>query len=309
VSRRWWIALGLAVVLLGFAIHFGFTFPWAQTVDALSEADWILLAGAGLINILSLMAKGSAWHLLLRRLTPIRAMTALVATLLGAAVNSISISVSGEAARAQSAGARDGVPFGLAAASLVASRVVEAMGLVVFLAVVLMMLPMWPGARSIGFVFAGVAIAVTLGYYLLPRGRWHPALARMASTGPGGLAAPVALATLSWMIQWLTYHWSFVATGAAVTPAVSLAALVMANIAGLLKLTPGNIGVMQGSLVLGMRAFEMPPANALAAGLALQAVQVIPVLLIGVGIVGTQGVRKLVEPRVALEPKVDAEAE
>ena len=299
----------LAVVLLGFAIHFGITFPWAQTMDALSEADWMLLAGAGLINVLSLMAKGSAWHLLLRRLTPIRAVTAQVATLLGAAVNSISISVSGEAARAQSAGTRDGVPFGLAAASLVASRVVEALGLVVFLAAVLVVLPMWPGARSIGFVFAGVAVLVTVGYHMLPRGRWHPALARLAATGSGGLAAPVALATLSWVIQWLTYHWTFVATGAAVTPAVSLAALVMANIAGLLRLTPGNVGVMQGSLVLGMRAFEMPPANALAAGLALQAVQVVPVLLIGVGIVGTQGVRKLLEQRAAIEPKVDAEVE
>jgi putative heme transporter len=309
VSRRAWITLALAVVLLGFAIHFGITFPWAQTMDALSEADWMLLAGAGLINVLSLMAKGSAWHLLLRRLTPIRAMTAQVATLLGAAVNSISISVSGEAARAQSAGTRDGVPFGLAAASLVASRVVEALGLVVFLAAVLVMLPMWPGARSIGFVFAGVAALVTVGYHLLPRRRWHPALARMAATGSGGLAAPVALATLSWVIQWLTYHWSFVATGAAVTPAVSLAALVMANIAGILRLTPGNVGVMQGSLVLGMQAFEMPPANALAAGLALQAVQVVPVLLIGVGIVGIQGIRKLLAQRVAIEPKVDAEVE
>lgn len=306
MSRRAWITVALAVVLCGFAVHFGITFPWSQTVDALTESDWILLAGAGLINILSLMAKGSAWYLLLRRLTPIRAWTAQVATLIGAAVNSISISVSGEAARAQSAGARDGVPFGLAAASLVASRVVEAMGLVVFLAVVLVLLPMWPGARAIGFMFAGVAVVVTLAYHLLPRRRWHPALTRMAATGPGGLAAPVALAALSWVLQWLTYHWSFVATGAAVTPAVSLAALVLANIAGLLRLTPGNIGVMQGSLVLGMRAFEMPPANALAAGLALQAVQVIPVLLIGVGIMGTRGFRQLMARRVEAETRAAA---
>jgi uncharacterized membrane protein YbhN (UPF0104 family) len=285
--------------MVGFAIRFGVTFPWAQTMDALGNSDWMLLVGAGAVSILSLMAKGSAWHLLLRRLTPIRARTAQVATMLGAAVNSISISVSGEAARAQAAGSRDGVPFGLAAASLIASRVVEALGLVVFLAVVLVLLPMWPGARSIGLILAGVAVVVTAGYYLLPRRRWHPALVRLAATGPSGLAAPVALATLSWVIQWLTYHWSFVATGAAVTPAVSLAALVTANVAGILRLTPGNIGVMQGSLVLGMRAFEMPPANALAAGLALQAVQVIPVLLIGIGIVGAQGFRRLMTYREA----------
>jgi putative heme transporter len=273
------------------------TFPWAETVDALGNASLVLLAGAGLINVLSLMAKASAWHLLLRRLTPIRAVTAQVASFIGSAVNSISISVSGEAARAQSAKSRDGVPFGLAAASLVASRVVEALALVVFLAVALIAVPIWPGARRIGLLLAGIVLVVTVSYHFLPRKRWHPALARMAATGPAGLAAPTALATLNWALQWLTYHWSFVATGAAVTPAVSLAALVMANIAGLLRLTPGNIGVMQGSLVLGMRAFEMPPANALAAGLALQAVQVIPVLLIGIGIVGAQGFRHMVAQR------------
>jgi putative heme transporter len=297
LSRRGWITLVVGIIACGLAVRFGMTFPWGHTMDALSDADWILLAGAGLVNILSLMAKAGAWHLLLRRLAPIRALTAQVATLIGAAVNSISISVSGEAARAQAAGSRDGVPFGLAAASLVASRVVETLGLVVFLAAVLIVLPLWPGARSTGLMLLGVGIGVTAVYYLLPRRRWHPALVRLAATGPWGLAAPVALATLNWVLQWLTYHWSFVATGAAVTPGVSLAALVMANIAGILRLTPGNIGVLQGSLVLGMRAFEMPAANALAAGLALQAVQVIPVLVIGIALVGAQGFRQLMANR------------
>ena len=297
MSRRAWVTLAVCIIACGLAVQFGMNFPWAQTMDALSDADWTLLAGAGLVNILSLMAKAGAWHLLLRRLAPIRAVTAQVATLIGAAVNSISISVSGEAARAQAAGSRDGVPFGVAAASLVASRVVEALGLVVFLGVVLLMLPMWPGARSMGLILVGVAVAVTAGYHLLPRRGWHPALVRLAATGPWGLAAPVALATLNWVLQWLTFHWSFVATGAVVTPAVSLAALVMANVAGILRLTPGNIGVLQGSLVLGMRAFEIPAANALAAGLALQAVQVIPVLMIGMAIVGTQGFRQLLAHR------------
>jgi uncharacterized membrane protein YbhN (UPF0104 family) len=297
VSRRAWITLVLVVVLCVFAVRFGVSFPWAKTIDALADADWLLLIGAALVNILSIVAKASAWHLLLRRLTPIRAATAQVATFIGAAVNSVSISVSGEAARAQSAGSRDRVPFGLAVASLAASRVVEALGLLVFLATILIVLPMWPGARTVGLILAATAVMVMAGIHLLPRRRWPSALARMAGTGTAGLAAPVALATLSWIVQWLTYHWSFVATGAAVTPAVSLSALVMANIAGILRLTPGNIGVLQGSLVLGMRAFEMPAANALAAGLALQAVQVIPILVIGIAIVGAQGFRRMLAQR------------
>jgi uncharacterized membrane protein YbhN (UPF0104 family) len=299
LTRRAWITLAIVIVACGFAVRFGMNFPWTQTMDALSDSNWLLLAAAGLVNILSLMAKAGAWHVLLRRVAPVRVATTQVATFLGAAVNSISVSVSGEAARAQAAGSRDGVPFGLAAASLFASRVVETLALVVFLAVILIVLPVFPAARATGLILAGVTVVVTLGYHLLPRRRWHPALARLAATGPGGLAAPVALATLSWVVQWLTYHWSFVATGAAVTPAVSLAALVMANLAGALRLTPGNIGVLQGSLVLGMRAFEMPAANALAAGLALQAVQVIPILAIGVAIVGAQGLRQLVAHREA----------
>ena len=295
LSLRAWLTLALGILVVGFGIRFGLTFPWAQTSDSLRDSNWLLLAGAGVINVVSLMAKGSAWHLLLRRLTPIRAGTAQIATLIGAAVNSISVSVSGEAARAQHARSRDGVPFKLAAASLVASRVVEALGLVVFLAGALLLFPLWAGARTTGLILVAVTAVAAAIYHLLPRKRWHPALARMLATGPAGLAAPLALTTVNWIIQWLTYHWSFVATGAAVTPAVSLAALVMSNIAGILRLTPGNIGVMQGSLVLGMQAFEMPPANALAAGLALQAVQVIPVLLIGIGFAGAQGFRQLME--------------
>ena len=46
-----------------------------------------------------------------------------------------------------------------------------------------------------------------------------------------------------------------------------------------------------------MRAFQMPAANALAAGLALQAVQVIPVLVIGIALVGAQGFRQLLAHR------------
>jgi uncharacterized membrane protein YbhN (UPF0104 family) len=288
----------LVVVAGALAVRFGATFPWSQTMNTLVGADWVVLGGAGLINIVSLIAKASAWHVLLRRLAPVRASTAQLATFIGAAVNSISVSVSGEAARAQTAGMRDGVPFGLAVASLAASRVVEALGLIVFLALALIMLPPWPGARAAGLSLAAAAVVATVCYPLVRGRRWHPTIRSLAGFESGGLAGPVVLGSLSWVAQWITYHWSIVATHAAITPAVSLAALVMANIAGILRLTPGNIGVMQGSIILGMGAFEIPAANALAAGLALQAVQVIPILAIGIAIVGVRGFRRLATRRI-----------
>lgn len=308
MTLRTWLTAGVILIACGFALHFGVTFPWAQTVNALADADWLLLAAASGINILSLAAKGGTWYILLSRLAPVSLSTAQAATFVGAAVNSISISVSGEAARAQVVGSRDGVSLGAAVASLVATRIVEALGLILFLGLAFVILPPWQSARTLGVGLIAAAAALMLGYRLVPwdrwhsraLGRWHETFIRIAAgRSHRGLVLAVALAAASWLAQWFTYHWSIGATHVAITPAVSLAALVMSNIAGILRLTPGNIGVMQGSLVLGLSAFHVPAANALAGGLALQAVEVLPVLAIGLAIVGRRGLRQLVSKRAA----------
>jgi uncharacterized membrane protein YbhN (UPF0104 family) len=308
LTLRAWLTVGVVVVAGGFALHFGLTFPWAQTFDALADADWLLLAAASAINIVSLAAKGGTWYILLSRLAPVSLRTAQAATFVGAAVNSISISVSGEAARCQVAGSRDGVSFGAAAASLVATRLVEALGLVLFLGLAFVVLPPWPSARMLGIGLLVAGAGFMLGYRLVPwerihsraLGRWHETFIRIAAGhSHRGLVVAVALAAASWVAQWFTYHWSISATHVAITPAVSLAALVMSNVAGILRLTPGNIGVMQGSLMLGLSAFHVPIANALAGGLALQAVEVLPVLAIGMAIAGRRGLRQLVTKRAA----------
>ncbi len=106
------------------------------------------------------------------------------------------------------------------------------------------------------------------------------------------LAAPLAFAVLSWTLQWATYHWSIAATHAAVTPYASALALLLSNLGGIFRLTPGNVGIVQGAVVLGLRPAGVPVAQAVAAGLALQAVQVLPVLLIGIVILGRHGLRR-----------------
>jgi uncharacterized membrane protein YbhN (UPF0104 family) len=309
LTLRTWLTAGVILIICGFALHFGVTFPWAQTFDALADADWILLAAAGAINILSLAAKAGTWYILLSRLAPVSLSTAQAATFVGAAVNSISISVSGEAARAQVVGSRDGVSLGAAVASLVATRIVEALGLILFLGLAFVILPPWPSARVLGFGLIAAAAAIMLSYRVVPwdrwhsraLGRWHETFIRIAADrSHRGLVLAVGLAAVSWLAQWFAYHWSIAATHVAITPAVSLAALVMSNVAGVLRLTPGNIGVMQGSLVLGLSAFHVPAANAMAGGLALQAVEVLPVLAIGMAIVGRRGLRQLVSKRAAV---------
>jgi uncharacterized membrane protein YbhN (UPF0104 family) len=123
--------------------------------------------------------------------------------------------------------------------------------------------------------------------------RWRPQVAGWSGPRPTQLLAPLGLSVANWAAQWLTFHWAVVATHVSTLATVSLAALVMANVGGIFRVTPGNIGVLQFSLVLGMVAFHIPEDQALAAGLVLQAVQVVPVLAIGVALVGAQGLRSL----------------
>jgi uncharacterized membrane protein YbhN (UPF0104 family) len=299
--RRWrWVLAVLAIVTGVLAIQFAVRFPWSGTLTAVAQADWLLLAAAAVANIASLGAKAWAWHLVLLPRARNRWRTAQAATFVAAAVNSVSVSVSGEAARLHLAVSRDAVPVNAGLWSLIWCRLIEALGLVVFLAVILAVIPTEPWMRPIeiaAWVALGLlaaAWALGIGPRLvaaLPAG-WRARVARWSSP-PKRWLAPLLLSVVNWAAQWLTFHLAFVATHVSTTANVSLSALVMANLGGIFRITPGNVGVLQASLVLGMLAFSIPEDQALAAGLTLQAVQVVPILVIGVALVGAQGLRSL----------------
>jgi uncharacterized membrane protein YbhN (UPF0104 family) len=306
VSRRRWIVAVLALIALGFAIHFGVSFPWASTLSALKTSDWLLLSFAALANIVSLAVKGTEWFVFLRRLAPVRYATAQFATFVGAALSCITVSVSGDVARARIVSTRGEVSMGAAVGSLVLARFVEIMSLLVFLAVALIAAPPFRAASLVGLGLGLATGAVFLGYRRLPWARirsktlgpWRGPLVEMvASTDRIGLVAAVLLACLNWLLQWASFHWTIAATHTPVHPSISLSALIAANAAGLLRLTPGNFGVLQGSMILVMEGFGIPVASALAAGLALQAVQVLPELAIGLALVGLRGFRQLLKRR------------
>ncbi len=303
-----WALIALAMLSLVLGIKFLIGFPWSGTLQALEGADWLLLAGASLTNLFSLSAKAWAWHLLLRPAAPHRWRTAQAATFVGAAASSVSVSVSGEAARLQVVTSRDGAAMGATIASLVWSRIVEAMALVLFLAGALAFLPGggWvETARIATWAILATALALwALGAWpwlvrRLPE-RWRVAVQLPAAPGNRGwIVAPLALSLVNWLAQWLTYHWAIAATHVSNAPGISLSALVMANIGGILRLTPGNVGVLQASLMFGMSAFGIPPEQSLAAGMALQAVQVLPVIALGVALVGMHGFRQIAGKRAA----------
>jgi uncharacterized membrane protein YbhN (UPF0104 family) len=295
-SRRrwiWWVLgfLGVAVALKALV-----GFPWENTMTTLLDANYGILGAALVINLGSLVAKGWAWHLLLRPVAPNRWRTAQEANLLGAAVNNVSIAVGGEAARIHYIGRRDGVPVAAAISSVVWTRVTETFALAIFLVMApsLLTLPHWLRGLQVG---AGLGLVIVL---LIT---WHrgwswilnqlPAsiqrrAAVLAEMGSGGrLFWPTVLGLVNWGTQWATYHLVLVATHVSVSPAASFTALVAANLGGIIRITPAGVGVTQVAMVAALSLqFGVTPEQAVAAGLALQALQVLPVIFLGAVLTG-----------------------
>src|SRR5205823_12978272 len=106
------------------------------------------------------------------------------------------------------------------------------------------------------------------------------ALLRTKEAG-GRLLSPTAFALYNWAEQLATYHLVLRATHVPVSLAASFTALIVVNLGGLLRPTSANVGVTQAALVVGLLPFGVPPEQGVAAGLALQGLQVLSVLLRG----------------------------
>jgi len=294
-----WAVAALVVLL---AWRASARFPWHDMYATLLRADATSLAWATVINLMTLGAKGWAWHLLLRPVAPHRWRLAQEANLVGAAVNSLSVAVIGEAARVRFLRSSDDVPLSAGVASVVWTRAVEGIGLALFILGGGLLLDLPPILRDLeigaAVLLAGlVGMAWFRGWRELPR--WVPGPLRRAGEAFGQigswrrLAAPVALALANWAGQWATYHLTLVGAGIPVSLAASFTALLASNVGGLLRLTPANVGITQASIAVALVPFGVQPAQAIAASVILQALQVLPVLGLAVTMVGWKGLRQL----------------
>ena len=289
----WLIGATLVVLAARWLVHF----PWRDTGQALVRASLLMLGLAAAVNLSSFLFKGTAWHLLLASVAPNRWKTAMSATLVGAAVNNFSVSVSGEAARVGVMCQRDGVPLRAAVSSVAWSRATEGIGLALLIVTgtLAMPLPAWvrPLRTAMLVALLVLGMATLAGGWnrvagLLPE-RVRVVFDDVATIGARGLRVPVLLGLGGWLAEWATYHLSMVAVCGAVPLAASFLALVAANIGGIPRLTPGNFGIMQAAFVVGLAPFGIAAERAVAAGLASQAIQVLPVLLGGAVAMGSSG--------------------
>jgi len=291
-----WVLTGLGAALAVVALV---RFPWALTFSLLARANPRILWAALLINLTSLLFKGWSWHVLLRRVAPTRWRVAQEANLVGAAVNNLSVSVMGEAARIQYVVVRDFLPWSLVLASVVWARAVEALALALFMVIApsyLRLPPLLHGLQIGGGILLALLIAgAWSGRWVRPprlfpeRIREHlKALAAIGS--PSRLFVPALLGVANWGAQWATYHLCLLALHIPITLEGSFTALIITNLGITFRIVPGNIGVTQAAMPLALLPFGVRAHEAVAAALALQGIQILPVLLLGSGAVGWRGI-------------------
>jgi uncharacterized membrane protein YbhN (UPF0104 family) len=300
----WKKVLKIIVLVLGilFVGRYALRFPWKGTYTALLETNLALLSLALVVNLTSLIAKGWAWHLLLNPLAKNRWRSAQEANLIGATVNCLSVSVAGEAARIHQIVKREEVPLQKAIISVIAERTVEGAALAFFLILASLLIPLPPGLKGCqvgAVVFLAIALALLLAYHRRrPSGQSlhfiRTALSSLAEIGNfRRLFWPFILSLFNWLTQWMTFHLVLVATNNQPKLAASLAALLVTNLAGFLRLTPANIGIFQASMILSLSPFGITSPKALIAGLVLQASQVFPVVLAGLLLIGSRGLKQM----------------
>lgn len=286
-------AAGLA--LLGW---FAVRFPWAAALRSVERASLPLLGVIAAANLLSLAAKGTAWQILLQRHARPQVADAVSATIVGAAVGSLGPSVAGEAARLRFIVGRGGVTLGGGLSTIVGARILEAVALLAVLSVAGVALP--PSRYTTPLRLAAPLLLAVTALVSQPRllrsmaGRLPPSagsvLERWATTlGGPGTAGAVLLSGVNWFLQWAAYAGAGLAVSLPHAGAIGFAALLLCNLGGAARLTPGNIGVLQASFALAAAPFGAAAAPALAASLVLQAAQVLPVIAAGLAILASAG--------------------
>src|SRR5712692_3337772 len=267
----WWL-LGLAGAAL--ALRVVLHFPWRDTGAALVGVNGWLLLAALVVNLVSPVAKAWGWHVLLGAVAPNRWWVAQEANLVGTAVNIVGVGVSGEAARVSLLVRRDHVPMRAAVLSVVGAPVNEDLGLETI--VVMARFRVW-----------GRLVA------RLPRSLRSSAM-ELAQMGWGGrLIVPTALAMVNWVAQWGCYYLVLRAAHIDAPPAAAFTAVIAVNLGGIVRFTPANVGVTQAAMAGALLPFGVAAEQGVAAGLALQGIQVLPILAFGLAIAGRSGLKRL----------------
>jgi glycosyltransferase 2 family protein len=293
---KWILSAGFLALL----IVFGREVEWRATWIALTGASVSVLLLATIINFASLLAKAVIWWLFLQPVG-VTSVLAVRATIAGAALSNLAPANAGEAARALIVARTARVASPSVFAALAMERLLNGIGLVLLLAIAPLVISLpdsiarWHRVAAVALVamvgFLGLAIASDVSP---PRERHiRGAFDRVHVFATHFVAGVSAVATLprvvsglvlsfaAWAMQLATYHLAAVALHFPVHLAGTLAILLAENAAFVVRVTPGSVGIFQIIYTASAAALGLHSGHAVAVALVLQALQILPVNVVG----------------------------
>lgn len=296
-SKRAWLLLLLAVTI-GLAVR---KVGWADIRATLRSANATGLVLAVGCHALSNLSKSLRLWILSKPFKAGTARQVLPVGLIGLAAAAVLIANLGEVARVTLLTRVTGIKSSLAASLAVADRLADLVGffclcLVAALAGATAVSGAWRLLAPVMLVACGAALIlmarrVVQGSARLQASRagaitvWFHELASSfsAHSQPKQIVLAGSLTTASWGLQLLTYHLAAIASGLHIPVTASLLALVAANMAGTIRVTPGNVGVFQIAYSTAVHPFGVGLAPAVAVGLLIQSAQLLTTLALGLG--------------------------
>lgn len=296
---RWTLGLGLTALSCWLLLR---NMDWPAVWAALRTADYRWVTGGVAAIIATFFTRTWRWQALLRPAS-IGFRPAMTALLIGQVANTALPLRSGDVARAVWIGPEAGTGVVEALASVAVEKLWDLLALVLFALIALLWMPLPDWLANSAW---GGGLALLLGGALLWAGlRWQEVLLRWAGrllahlparwgeailprlerlvVGLAAMRQPgtAGQAFLGTMLTWGLGTLANLAVLAAFGLPSVLAALVLlvALTAGRTVPTPGQLGIHEGLCVLTLALFRVPPDTALAAGVVLHVVVVVPALI------------------------------
>jgi uncharacterized membrane protein YbhN (UPF0104 family) len=287
----------IAVAAAGIVALLVFHGPnWGQVGDALAGMSWGWAAAAVFLNFVSCLARAMSWDNVIKeaiaRPHP-RLVDVISAFFVGILANSVLPGRVGEVARVgvlmRRMPERDRPGLWPAMiGSVLAHRILEVFPSIALIIWVLIYAHIQPAARTALWAVAGVGVAfVAVGVALARRheqggadvkGRFGALLARLRE-GLGILRRPIpslisaGWQTVAWLLQLGAVYVTLLAFNIHLPLIAAAAVLAVMNVALVLPLWPGNLGVLQAAIAIPLVAYGVPASVAIAYGLALQAIE------------------------------------
>jgi uncharacterized protein (TIRG00374 family) len=270
---------------------------WGAVLEAFRFVVWGWIVLAFLLNVLSTLARALSWRLTIGQALPEENQPRLVHVLsafgVGLFANAALPGRLGELARVATLRRHlPDAPPGTSAAlvgTVIAHRLFDLVPATILVVWVLLTaeVPHWAVVAIV--IAVGVGLALFAGAFLGARRHHRPMMLEsmgtvrrllvMARQGLSVLKAPVPLAgaillqCLGWLLQLIAVWVAMKAFGIeAPLPAAGLV-LALMNIATIVPLWPGNVGLVQAAVAIPLRNYGVPYATGFAYGLALQALE------------------------------------